>query len=74
MQLIELYYEIIQNKVVVEGKDSGRFEFVNPTTFTGGYIQHGGDLESEFYREMLAAYQAPTEPKMIFVLIKHVHH
>lgn len=58
-QLFFLYYKIIQNKVEKEGKDPGRFEYMDPTTFTRfkGYIQQGGKDEAKFYMEMMAPYK-----------------
>lgn len=67
---------IIKKKLMIEGKDLGRVKFVDPTTFTRykGYIQHRGQIETEFYREMLAMHWSPTEPEMIFVPILQTHH
>lgn len=59
-ELLELYYEVMLNKVV-DGKDPDRFKFFDPTTFTSykGYIQWGGDIKSQFYREMTLMHHRP---------------
>lgn len=73
-ELFSLYYKIIQNKVAVEGKDPGRFEYIDPTAFMRykGYVQRGED-EARFM-EMMVPHRGNREPEIIFVPIKQVHH
>lgn len=75
LQLIQLYYEVVQNKFALEGKDSGSMEFIDPTTFTRykGYIQVGLQIESSYTRRC-SLHHAPTQPEMIFIPILQRHH
>ncbi|KMZ75909.1 hypothetical protein ZOSMA_10G01770, partial [Zostera marina] len=74
--LIDLYAEVILNKVVVDGKDRASYEILPADTFMKykGYIGGSGNLETQFYMEMMADKVNDSQIDKIFVPINQGDH